>query len=173
VGLSVLALFTDAQPILHFSELGVVMFLFVIGLEMRPLKLWAMRGQIFGSWLVQVGLATAALPLVGTGIFGLHAAVAFVAAAGFVISSTAVIMSVLQDRGEIASTEGQKSVVILLFQDLMIVPLLAVVAVLSPLAHGQGDGLGFCGRLLVLLAVSRWALNPSLPFWPESEREKC
>lgn len=163
VGPSVLGLFTDAHSILHFSELGVVMFLFVIGLEMRPVKLWAMRGQIFGTGLVQVGLATAALTLLGTGLFGLHPSVAFVAGAGFVLSSTAVIMSVLQDRGEIASTEGQKSVAILLFEDLMIVPLLAVVAVLSPLGQGQGDALAFLWALvglLVLLAVSRWALNP-------------
>jgi glutathione-regulated potassium-efflux system protein KefB len=163
VGPSVLGLFTDAPSILHFSELGVVMFLFVIGLEMRPVKLWAMRGQIFGTGLAQVGLATAALTLVGTVLFGLHPAVAFVAGAGFVLSSTAVIMSVLQDRGEIASTEGQKSVAILLFEDLMIVPLLALLAVLSPLGQEQGDALAFVWAfvgLLVLLAVSRWALNP-------------
>ena len=61
VGPSVLGLFSDAQSILHFSELGVVMFLFVIGLELRPYKLWAMRGQIFGLGLVQVAAAIAAL----------------------------------------------------------------------------------------------------------------
>ena len=163
VGPSVLGLFTDAQSILHFSELGVVMFLFVIGLELRPQKLWAMRGQIFGLGLVQVAVATSALALTAVAIFNLSATVAFVAGAGFVLSSTAVIMSVLQDRGEIASSEGQKSVSILLFEDLMIVPLLAVVAFLSPLAQGQAgwmDALLAVGALLALLGVSRWGLNP-------------
>ncbi|MBA8881894.1 cation:proton antiporter [Phyllobacterium myrsinacearum] len=142
VGPSVIGFFTDAPSILHFSELGVVMFLFVIGLELRPYKLWAMRGQIFGLGLVQVGATTAALSLAGTLVFGLPATVAFVAGAGFVLSSTAVLMSVLQDRGEISSPEGQKSVSILLLEDLMIVPLLAL------------------GALLVLFGVSKWGLNP-------------
>ncbi len=163
VGPSVLGLFTDTQSILHFSELGVVMFLFVIGLELRPNKLWTMRAQIFGLGLVQVFLATAALTLTGALLLGLSVTVAFIAGAGFVLSSTAVIMSVLQDRGEISSAEGQKSVAILLFEDLMIVPLLAVVAFLSPLSHGQAewtDAFVAVAALLVLLGVSRWGLNP-------------
>ncbi|MBX5173372.1 potassium transporter [Rhizobium sp. NZLR1b] len=163
VGPSVLGLFTDAVSILHFSELGVVMFLFVIGLELRPLKLWAMRGQIFGLGLVQVALAIVSLALTGMLMFGLSAPVAFIAGAGFVLSSTAVIMSVLQDRGEISSAEGQKSVSILLFEDLMIVPLLAVVAFMSPLSQAQSgwtDVLLALGALLVLLGVSKWGLNP-------------
>ncbi|WP_180900203.1 monovalent cation:proton antiporter-2 (CPA2) family protein [Martelella soudanensis] len=163
VGPSVLGLITDAGSILHFSELGVVMFLFVIGLELRPQKLWTMRGEIFGLGLVQVAVATAALSLAGMALFGFSAAVAFVAGSGFVLSSTAVIMSLLQDRGEVASSEGQKSVSILLFEDLMIVPLLAVVAFLSPVAGGQSgwmDILWATAALLALLAVSRFGLNP-------------
>ncbi|WP_118135515.1 monovalent cation:proton antiporter-2 (CPA2) family protein [Oceanicella sp. SM1341] len=165
VGPSVFGLFADALTILHFSELGVVMFLFVIGLELRPHKLWAMRGQIFGLGLVQVAAATAALGLAGMLVFGLPWPVAFVAGAGFVLSSTAVIMSVLQERGEIPTAEGQKSVSILLFEDLMIVPFLAVVAFLSPLSQGQSGWAEFAlalGALLVLLGVSKWGLNPFL-----------
>ncbi|RJE82046.1 potassium transporter [Paracoccus onubensis] len=163
VGPSVLGLFSDAQSILHFSELGVVMFLFVIGLELRPRKLWSMRGQIFGLGLVQVGLAIAVLALTSATIFKLSVPVAFIAGAGFVLSSTAVIMSVLQDRGETASSEGQKSVAILLFEDLMIVPLLAVVAFLSPVSHTQGGWAEIVvavAALLALLGTSRWGLNP-------------
>lgn len=165
VGPSVLGLFGDASSMLHLSELGVVMFLFVIGLELRPDKLWAMRGQIFGLGLAQVAAAIAALAVTAYAAFGLSAPAAFVAGAGFVLSSTAVIMLALQDRGEIASPEGQKSVAILLFEDLMIVPLLAVVAFLSPLVQGQGQA-GWSGVLLgvgavaLLLAVGRWALDP-------------
>jgi glutathione-regulated potassium-efflux system protein KefB len=162
-GPSVLGLFDDAQAILHFSELGVVLFLFVIGLELRPNKLWAMRGQIFGLGLTQVTVAIVLLGLTAYFLFGLAAPVAVIAASGLVLSSTAVIMSVLQDRGEIASTAGQRSVAILLFEDLMIVPLLALVAFLSPLSHGQvgwSDVLLAGGALLALVAVARWGLNP-------------
>lgn len=163
VGPSVLGLFTDTQSILHFSELGVVIFLFVIGLELRPQKLWAMRGHIFGLGCVQAAAATAALALTSAAIFGFSGPVAFIAGAGFVLSSTAVIMSVLQERGELSSAEGQKSIAILLFEDLMIVPLLAVVAFLSPLSHGQAgwsDVMVAAAALVALLGVSRWGLNP-------------
>lgn len=163
VGPSVFSFIVDAQSILHFSELGVVMFLFVIGLELRPPKLWAMRNQIFGLGLAQVTAATTALMLAGIWVFDLSGPVAFIAGAGFVLSSTAVIMSVLQDRGEVSTAEGQKSIAILLFEDLMIIPLLAVVAFLSPLSQGDlgwTDILVAIAALLVLLGVSHWGLNP-------------
>ena len=108
-------LFTDPESILHFSELGVVMFLFVIGLELRPEKLWTMRGQIFGLGLAQVAVAIALLTTAGHLVFGLSWVTAFIAGSGFVLSSTAVIMSILRERGELASVEGQKAVSILLF----------------------------------------------------------
>ncbi len=163
VGPSVFGLFTDPDTILHFAELGVVMFLFIIGLELRPQKLWAMRGQIFGLGLAQVSLAIALLALAGVVVFALPPVTAFIAGAGFVLSSTAVIMSSLQERGEIASPEGQKAVSILLFEDLLIVPLLAVVAFLSPVGQGEGGleaaALALAG-LLLLLVAGRWLLGP-------------
>ena len=163
VGPSVLGLFTDPDTILHFAELGVVMFLFVIGLELRPQKLWALRGQIFGLGLAQVSLAIALLSVAGVVVFALPPVTAFIAGAGFVLSSTAVIMSTLQERGEIASVEGQKSVSILLFEDLLIVPLLVVVAFLSPIGQGNGGlaalAIALAG-LVVLLVAGRWMLDP-------------
>lgn len=163
VGPSALAVFSEPNSILHFSELGVVMFLFIIGLELRPQKLWTMRGQIFGLGLVQVFAAIAVLAITGWLLFDLSGPAAFISGAGFVLSSTAVIMSLLQERGELSSAEGQQSVAILLFEDLMIVPLLAIVAFLSPLSYGNTgwrDIVPALGALLLLLAVSRWALNP-------------
>lgn len=115
VGPSVAGLFTDPEAILHFSELGVVMFLFVIGLELRPQKLWTMRGQIFGLGLAQVAVAIALLTTAGHLVFGLSWVTAFIAGSGFVLSSNAVIMSIPRERGELASVEGQKAVSILLF----------------------------------------------------------
>ena len=163
VGPSVFGLFTHPASILHFAELGVVMFLFVIGLELRPQKLWAMRAQIFGLGLVQVSGCIALLTAAGAYLFDLSPAVAFVAAAGFVMSSTAVIMSILAERGEIASPNGQKSVAILLFEDLMIVPLLAVVAFLSPAVQGEAGVGGFAiglGALALLVIGGRYLLDP-------------
>jgi len=163
VGPSVLGLFTDPDTILHFAELGVVMFLFIIGLELRPQKLWALRGQIFGLGLAQVGLSVSLLTLAGLLVFAFPPVTAFIAGAGFVLSSTAVIMSTLQERGQIARPEGQKSVSILLFEDLLIVPLLGVVAFLSPV--GQGDGwigpmaLALSG-LAALILSGRLLLDP-------------
>lgn len=163
VGPSVLGLFADPDTILHFAELGVVMFLFIIGLELRPQKLWALRGQIFGLGLAQVSLAIALLTLAGVVVFSLPTVTAFIAGAGFVLSSTAVIMSTLQERGEFASAEGQKSISILLFEDLLIVPLLVVVAFLSPVGQGEGGliavALALAG-LVALIVAGRWLLDP-------------
>ena len=91
------------------------MFLFVIGLELRPEKLWTMRGQIFGLGLAQVAVAIALLTTAGHLVFGLSWVTAFIAGSGFVLSSNAVIMSIPRERGELASVEGQKAVSILLF----------------------------------------------------------
>lgn len=163
VGPSILGIFSDPAAILHFSELGVVMFLFIIGLELRPQKLWTMRGQIFGLGLAQVFGCIALLTLAAMLCFALTPAQAFVAGAGFVMSSTAVIVAMLQERGEMASDEGQKNVSILLFEDLMIVPLLAIVAFLSPLEHGGGGAqavLVSLGALLLLVLAGRYLLDP-------------
>ena len=122
-----LRLFSDPQGILHVAELGVVMFLFVIGLEMQPSRLWGLRRQIFGLGAAQVLACGALLTLVGIAA-GLLPLVAFIAAMGFVLSSTAVIMQVLDERGDTATPHGQKMVSILLLEDLAIVPLLAIVA---------------------------------------------
>ena len=162
-----LGLFHDPQAILHVAEFGVVLFLFLIGLEMRPGKLWAMRGQIFGLGLAQV-LACGAL-LSGVGIaFGWPPAVAVLGAMGFVLSSTAVIMKMLDERGATATPAGQRAVSILLLEDLSIIPLLALVAFLG-LAHGTAVESARPAWLSVLLALAaiaalvaagRWALNP-------------
>lgn len=158
-----LRLFSDPQAIMHVAELGVVLFLFIIGLELRPARLWSMRKQIFGVGLAQVLTCIALLTVTGMG-FGYSLIVSFVASSGFVLSSTAVIMSVMQEQGEIATPEGQKSVAILLFEDLMIVPLLAIIAILSPIQTAEGNLWVNLGIALVaiafLLAAGRWLMDP-------------
>ena len=168
IGPHAFGLFNDPEAILHVAELGVVMFLFLIGLEMRPAKLWAMRRDIFGLGLTQVLVCTALLAAVAWAAFGIAPAPALIGAAGFVLSSTAVIMKMMDDRGETSSPAGQRSVAILLLEDLMIIPLLAVVAVLVRLTGlavqneqpvWQSIGIGV-GAIAVVFAVGRWALNP-------------
>ncbi len=156
--------FSDPKAILHVAELGVVMFLFIIGLEMQPSRLWKLRGEIFGLGVAQV-LACGAL-LTGVGVLaGMSGAAAFLAAMGFVLSSTAIVMQILAERDETTSAQGQRIVSILLLEDLAIVPLLALAALLAP-AGGSGHGdpwlqAGIAvGCILALLAVGRWLLNP-------------
>ncbi|RVU14573.1 monovalent cation:proton antiporter-2 (CPA2) family protein [Methylobacterium oryzihabitans] len=160
-----LGLFTDAHAILHVAELGVVMFLFIIGLEMEPSRLWGMRRAIFGLGLAQVGACIAALTLVGIGL-GFSPAVAFVAGTGFVLTSTAIVMQLLEERGALSTPKGQRIVAILLLEDLAIVPLLAVVALLAPGGAGTTGTERAVAVLIALasvgalVAAGRWLLNP-------------
>jgi glutathione-regulated potassium-efflux system protein KefB len=159
-----LAFFSEAQTILHIAELGVVMFLFVIGLEMQPTKLWSMRRQIFGLGLLQVVVCTALLSSLGM-LGGLSGKVAFIAAAGFVLSSTAIVMQLLDERGDTSTPRGQRIVSILLLEDLAIVPLLAIVAFMAPASAGAEVSrwvtVGVAvAAVLGLIGVSRWLLNP-------------
>ena len=162
-----LAWFTDPHTILHTAELGVVMFLFLIGLEMRPSHLWGLRRAIFGLGSLQVVVCGALMTLVGMG-FGFSWQVSLISAMGFVLTSTAIVMQLLGERGDVAAPRGQKIVAILLFEDLLIVPLLALVAFLAPTsasdAAAGGTNWGAIGLALgsvgVLVAAGLWLLNP-------------
>lgn len=162
-----LGMFTDAQSILHVAELGVVMFLFVIGLEMQPSHLWALRRQIFGLGSLQCLVCGVLLTLVGVA-FGFSWPVSFVSAMGFVLTSTAIVMQLLGERGDIAAPSGQRIVSILLFEDLLIVPLLAIVAFMAPPAldaqaaiPSRWGVVGLAlGVLALLVAAGMWLLNP-------------
>lgn len=158
-----LGLFSNPEGILHIAEFGVVMFLFVIGLEMQPSRLWGLRSSIFGLGIAQVLTCGFLLTLLGMA-GGLGPQVAFIAAMGFVLSSTAVVMQMLNERGETSTPQGQKAVSILLLEDLAIVPLLAIVALLSPQRGGSEQAwVSFAiaaGALGGLIAAGRWLLNP-------------
>jgi glutathione-regulated potassium-efflux system protein KefB len=160
-------LFRDPENILHVAEFGVVMFLFLIGLEMRPQKLWALRKEIFGLGAAQVLACAALLSLIGIAA-GLPWPAAVIGASGFVLSSTAVIMKMMDDAGETATEAGQRNVSILLFEDLMIVPLLAVVAVLASTmgvvaedARPLWQSIGIAAIAIAAVFVAgRYVLNP-------------
>jgi glutathione-regulated potassium-efflux system protein KefB len=160
-----LRLFTNPQAILHIAELGVVMFLFVIGLEMQPSRLWSLRREIFGLGVAQVVTCGALLTAVGM-LAGFSPVVAFLAAMGFTLSSTAIVAQILDERGDTATPAGQRVVSILLLQDLAIVPLLALVAFLAPAApeataSGRWLAIGIAlAAIAAILAAGKWLLNP-------------
>ena len=160
-----LGLFSDPMAILHVAELGVVMFLFIIGLEMEPSKLWAMRRDIFGIGLAQVLLCVGLLALVGVAL-GYPYAPSLIAGAGFTLTSTAIVMQMLQERNDISAPKGQRIVSILLLEDLAIVPLLALVAFLAPGGEDvtlvdrlQGVAIGL-GAIAALVVAGVYLLNP-------------
>ncbi len=162
-----LKLFSDPEAILHVAELGVVMFLFVIGLEMRPAKLWLLRREIFGLGAAQVLVCCALLSGVAM-LFGLPPQAAIIGASGFVLSSTAVIMKMLDERGETSSPAGQRAVSILLLEDIAVVPLLALVGLMASYNGGavETGRPAWAGPLIGLaciaavIAAGRWLLSP-------------
>lgn len=157
-----LKLFTDPQAILHVAELGVVLFLFLIGLEMQPSHLWRLRREIFGLGVAQVLACGVLLTLVCLAA-GFPLVVSFLAAMGFVLSSTAIVMQILEERGDVSTPRGQRIVSILLLEDLSIVPLLALVAFIAPAEGGgvrwQEIALGMAAVAALILA-GKYLLSP-------------
>lgn len=159
-----LKIFAESETILHIAELGVVMFLFIIGLEMQPSRLWGLRREIFGLGALQVGVCALLLTSVGW-LGGFPVAQAFIAGAGFVLTSTAIVMQILEERGDIAAPKGQRIISILLLEDLAIVPLLALVAFLAPGEHASlterltAIGIGLAA-IAALVVAGRYLLNP-------------
>ena len=134
----VLRIITASEQILSVSELGVVFLLFVIGLELKPSRLWQMRRDIFGLGAAQVILSGALLTgaILATGLLEWKPAV--VAGFGLALSSTAFAMQILESESDVNTRYGQRSFSLLLFQDLAIVPLLALVSLLDG-SGGKAD----------------------------------
>jgi CPA2 family monovalent cation:H+ antiporter-2 len=156
---------TEGEEILSFAELGVVFLLFIIGLELKPARLWTLRQDIFGLGLVQVFLSGAVLTALAMLFAGFALNVALVIGFGLALSSTAFALQILGERNEINRTHGRKSFGILLFQDLAIVPLLALLPFLAPAAPDGGDTgltafLIAVGAVAVLIFAGRFLLNP-------------
>ena len=166
IGPSVFSVIQDPAAVVHLAELGVVMFLFIIGLEMHPERLWAMRKAIFGRGLLQVGLCGCLLTFAGIYLLNLSKEVAFIAGMGFTLSSTAIVMQTLEDRGITNTSKGQRVISTLIFEDLAIVPLLASVAFLVPNSANaehatDWTSIGIALAAVVGLIVSgKWLMNP-------------
>lgn len=155
----------DGEEVLDFSELGVVFLLFLIGLELKPARLWSLRHAIFGLGIVQVMLTGTALTALAEMVAGFDRHAAIIIGFGLALSSTAFAMQVLDERGETSSHHGQKAFAILLLQDLAIVPLLAIIhefsAYASPEETTVGLHLGVTVFSVVLMVMAgRYLLNP-------------
>ncbi|WP_305989256.1 monovalent cation:proton antiporter-2 (CPA2) family protein [Roseibium sp. MMSF_3544] len=146
-----LQLLGSGEDVLHVAELGVVLLLFVIGLELDPSKLWRMKRDIFGLGTAQVVLTGICLFAIGR-LVGLPYPTAFVAGFGLALSSTAFALQILQERGQLSSPYGQRAFGILLLQDIAIVPLLAMVAILAP-GEGPSTATEIASEVLIVLGA--------------------
>lgn len=149
-----LGLISNVQDILHFAEFGVVLLLFLIGLELNPARLWAMRGPVFGMGSAQV-LVTAALLLLAGYLSGLSVDTALIVALGLSLSSTAIALQVLTEKALLRSRGGQSVFSVLLFQDIAVIPILAVISFLgsSPESEGVLES-GWLGLLEVTAVIA-------------------
>ncbi|VVS99313.1 cation:proton antiporter domain-containing protein [Erythrobacter sp. EC-HK427] len=150
LGPQVFALVSGAEQMAVVAELGIVMLLFVVGLELSPARLWRMKSAIFGLGLAQVtacGLAVTATILALTG-YTLEAALAIGLPLG--LSSTAQVLPMLQSAGRLKTPFGEKAFSILLFQDLSIIPLITIIAAMS---RSPDAGEGPAGWVLALMAA--------------------
>jgi glutathione-regulated potassium-efflux system protein KefB len=157
-----LRLIGDPQTVLHFAEFGVVMLLFLIGLELDPQRLWTLRRPIFGMGSAQVALTAAAVAAIAWAL-GQPPVVALVAGMGFAMSSTAIALALLQERRLLARPGGQASFSVLLFQDLAVIPFLLTVGLLGGQAELEWSAVAIgVGLIVGLITGGRLLLRPAL-----------
>ncbi|MBK0097659.1 glutathione-regulated potassium-efflux system protein KefB [Erwinia sp. S63] len=161
-----LGFISDVDEILHFSELGVVFLMFIIGLELNPAKLWALRRSIFGVGAAQVLVSAAILGvLLWLTHFSWQAAV--IGGIGLAMSSTAMALQLMRDKGMNRSEAGQLGFSVLLFQDLAVIPALALVPLLAGGDSGHVDWLKVGMKVLAfagMLVGGRYLLRPIFRF---------
>jgi monovalent cation:proton antiporter-2 (CPA2) family protein len=160
-----LGLITRVENTLHFAELGVVLLLFVIGLELQPSRLWVLRRSIFGMGLVQVLATGAVFSLAGFGL-GLPVPAAVIVGLGLSLSSTAFVLQLLAEKKQLNTVHGRAAFAILLFQDLAVIPVLALLPLLGvsdTTAAGEGvtqKVLTGVVAIIVLVVGGRYLLRP-------------
>lgn len=130
VGPDLLGLFDDVDDVLHFAEFGVVLLLFIIGLELQPARLWTLRRAVFGLGGGQVVLTALAIMAIALAL-GQEIHAALVAGLALALSSTAFVLQILHERREVATRHGRAAFGVLLFQDLAVIPILAALPLLA------------------------------------------
>jgi glutathione-regulated potassium-efflux system protein KefB len=151
----------DVGEVLHFGEFGVVMLLFVIGLELRPVRLWAMRSAIFGLGAAQLAITGAVLAAIGIAL-GLPFAQALFIGLALSLSSTAFALQVLEEKGELTTRHGRLAFSVLLFQDLAAIPLIALVPLFAFAEEPSMDltkALIAIGTILAVIVGGRFLLS--------------
>jgi Kef-type K+ transport system membrane component KefB len=152
-----LGVIKDAESVLHVAEFGVVLLLFVIGLELQPSRLRAMRKSVFGLGFLQVAITATVFTVAGRAL-GLPMSTAFVAGFALSLSSTPLVLQLLAERDQLNTHHGRSGFGILLFQDIAVMPVLAIVPFLassdslskewSETLMGIGKGLGVLALLI-------------------------
>lgn len=172
-----MGLVSNVQDILHFAEFGVVLMLFLVGLELQPSRLWAMRRPIFGTGSAQV-LGCAAALFVAGWLAGMPWRISLVAALGLALSSTAIALQVLAERNLLRTSSGQAGFSILLFQDVAAIPILALLPLLGAAAgadnsHSAGEvaleALKIVGVIGAIVLGGRLLLRPLLRWIAKSK----
>lgn len=167
LGQSGLNLVDDPEDVLHFAEIGVVLLLFIIGLELQPRRLWVMRRLVFGLGTSQVVLTAVAIGAL-LWLAGLAPATAALLGFALALSSTAFVLQLLGEQNKLSQLHGRAAFGTLLLQDVAVIPGIAVVNVLAATGAGDGHGgaldpwliLGVVGGAVVL----RYLLRPLLKF---------
>ena len=147
-----LRLIGDVHQIAEVSELGIVMLLFLIGLELKPQRLWVMRRSVFGLGAAQVGVTAAVLAVMAHGA-GVGWSGAVVLGAGLALSSTAIVLPMLGERDLLGSPAGRDAFAVLLFQDIAFIPLVALVPVLAG-GGGMAEGVPWLEVLRAAAAIA-------------------
>ncbi len=152
IGPWVLGLIDDSEDILHFAEFGVVLLLFLIGLELNPQRLWSMRRAIFGLGCAQV-VVTAALLFAALSWLGLEWRWALVGALGLALSSTAIALQTLTERNLLTTPAGNAGFAVLLFQDIAVIPMLAIIPLLAGFSGEAVDNWISFAKILVAIGT--------------------
>lgn len=163
-----LGLVSDVPSIMSFAEFGIVLLLFIIGLELQPTRLWVMRRNVFGLGSAQVVLCAVLLGLTGWSL-GLQIAPALLVGFGLSLSSTPLVLQLLAERTQLKSPHGRAAFGILLFQDLAVLPVLAALPLIAPTSvepSNDGHGVFTLAKLLIVMAAivvgGRLLLRPAL-----------
>ncbi len=153
-------LISDVEAIMHFAEFGVVLLLFLIGLELNPRKLWQMRGPILGLGGAQVVVTTAVIASV-TSLMGIGWQSSLVIGMGLALSSTAIALRVIEERGLSRTETGQSGFAVLLFQDIAVIPMLALLPLLAGNTGGSWlDVVWMLCGIVGLLVGGHYLLSP-------------
>ena len=160
-------LISDVDAILHFAEIGVALLLFLVGLELDPRRLWSLRRPVFGLGGAQIAVTILAVAGIAHAL-GQSVTVGIVAGMGFAMSSTAIVLATLAEKNLLPTPAGQASFAVLLAQDLAVIPLLMVLALLAPGATGTDFDFLAAGKAVGVIAavifVGHTLLRPVLRY---------